>query len=51
MQERKRLKANNEITWAYIDFLANLMAKTSKDEKYKCLKDFSNHKVRIGKRD
>ena len=51
MLERKRLKANNEITSAYIDFPAKLMAKTNKDGKYKCIKDFSNHKVRIGKRD
>ena len=51
MMERKCLKSNNEITSAYIDFPAKLMAKTNKDGKYKCVKDFSNIQVKLGKRD
>ena len=50
MMVRKRLKSNNEITSAYIDFPAKLMAKTNKDGKCKCVKDFSNIQVKLGKR-
>ena len=51
MEERKRLKTNNEIVSAYVDFPAKLMGKTTKEGKYKCIKDFSNVKVKFGKRD
>ena len=51
MKERKRLKENNKIISGYVDFPANLMAKSKKDGEYECVKDFSGVEVKLGKRD
>ena len=50
-QERKTLEEKKEILSAFVAFPAKLMAKTTSEGKYFCLKDLLQVPTTLGKRD